>query len=81
MDIRKKIEELQKRNSELKPIVFKPFENVKDLNAHRETNIEIITEYYDNQQEIEGLRWELMTPEEREKKEEYMRKLKIKREG
>lgn len=75
------LEKLQKRNEELKPIVFKSFETEKELDNYSKKIQKEIDEYYGNQEKIEKLEWELMTPEERKKEEEVMEKMKLKREG
>ena len=79
-----KKEELQrliKRNKELKPIVFKSFKTEKELDRYSKSIQKEIDEYYDNQEQIQQLKWELMTPEEREKREEHLKLMKLKREG
>lgn len=78
---RLKLEKLITRNEELKPIVFKGAKTEKELDKYIKSIQKEFDEYYDNQEEIKQLEWELMTPEERAKEEEVMRLMKLKREG
>lgn len=81
MEKKEKLIKLEERNAKLRLIVFKPFDTDTELDAHNKANEKFIDEYYDNQKEIEKLEWELMTPEEREKEEETIRLMKLKRDG
>lgn len=75
------LEKLILRNKELKPIVFKSFKTEKELDNYTKKNQEKIDEYYDNQEKIEILEWELMTPEEKKAEQELLEKMKLKRDG
>ncbi|UGS22317.1 hypothetical protein [Flavobacterium cyclinae] len=75
------LDQLKKRNEELNPLVFKSFKTEKELNNYTKKNQEKIYEYYDNQEKIEILEWELMTPEEKKTKQELLEKMKLKRDG
>ena len=65
-----------KRNEELRPIVFKSFKTEKELDNYSKNIQKEINEYYYNQEKIEQLEWELMTPEERKAEEELIEKIK-----
>ncbi len=80
-DSKELLEELKKRNSELKPIVFVSFNTEEELLAYRKKISKERDEYYDNQEKIEQLEWELKTLEEKEKFLEEVRTSKLKREG
>ena len=75
------LEKLILRNKELRPIVFKSFKTEKELDNYTKKNQEKIDEYYDNQEKIEILEWELMTPEEKKAEQELLEKMKLKRDG
>lgn len=75
------LKKLKKRNEELKPIVFKSFKTEKELDKYSKSIQKEIDEYYDNQEQIQQLKWELMTPEEQEREKEVLRLMKEKREG
>lgn len=76
-----KMEKLIKRNEELKPKIFKEFKTSKELDLYRNKNLDIFEEYNTNQTEIENLKYELLSPEEKEKYDEYRRLSKLKAEG
>ena len=76
-----KLEKLIKRNEELKPIVFVGFKTDKELDEYRKKIHKERIEYYDNQEKIQQLKYELMTPKEREDYDEYRRLSKLKAEG
>jgi len=78
---KEKLEKLIKRNEKLKPIIFVGFTTEKELLDYRKKIVKEREEYYDNQEKIEQLEWELMTPEERKNEEEIIEKMKLKREG
>lgn len=78
---KEKLRELIKRNNELKPIVTQGFKTDKELDNFEKKNKIIFNEYYDNLDEIEQLKWELMTPNEREKAEKRDRFLELKAKG
>lgn len=78
---KEKLEKLIKRNEELKPIIFVGFTTEKELLDYRKKIVKEREEYYDNQEKIEQLEWEFMTPEERKNEEEIIEKMKLKREG
>ena len=59
--------QLIKRNEELKPKIFKEFKTSKELDLYRNKNLDIFEEYNTNQTEIENLKYELLSPEEKEK--------------
>lgn len=75
------LEKLIKRNEELKPIVFKSFDTRQELRKYKERKKDIFTEYFNNLEQIQQLKWELMTPEEQEREKEVLRLMKEKREG
>ncbi len=75
------LERLKKRNEELKPIVFKSFKTEKELLNHRKKITKKRDEYYDNQEQIQQLEWELMTPEEQEEQRKLEHFLKLKAKG
>ena len=81
MDKKVILQEKEKRMVELKPIVFKGFKTSEELKLYLKKIKKYCDEYDALFQEIQQLKWELMTPEEREQylKEEEISKLK--REG
>lgn len=81
MNKQEKLSQLKQRNEELEPIVFKSFKSDEDLDAYEKANQKFFDEYYDNKEAIEGLVWELKTPEEKKEYTEQMRLLKLKAEG
>jgi len=81
MEKKEKIEQLKKRNEELKLIVFKSFKTDKELDKYEKENQKDFDEYFDNYKQIETHKWELMPQEERAKEEEIIKKMKLKREG
>ncbi|MDV3498758.1 hypothetical protein CMU88_00230 [Elizabethkingia anophelis] len=70
------LKKLIKRNEELKPLVFKSFKTEKELDNYSKNIQKEIDEYYDNQDQIRQLEYELKTPEEKKEYDEYLRKLK-----
>ncbi len=78
---KQKLEELKTRNEELKLIVFKSFDTEKELDEYTKKIQVEVDEYYYNQEQIEQLEWELMSPEERKAEEETLRLMKEKRQG
>ena len=78
---KEKLEKLIKRNEKLKPIIYVGFTTEKELLDYRKKIVKEREEYYDNQEKIKQLEWELMTPEERKNEEEIIEKMKLKREG
>ncbi|MCL1667212.1 hypothetical protein M2T82_03960 [Elizabethkingia ursingii] len=75
------LKKLIKRNEELKPIVFVSFSTEKELLDYRKKIAKERDEYFDNQEQIRKLTYELKTPEEKKEYDEYLRKLKLKSEG
>jgi len=76
-----KLKQLQERNEKLWPVVSKSFEQHEELNRYYRENKNYYDEYAANEVEIERLRLELMTPEERKQEKELMKGMKLKREG
>ncbi len=81
MDTQERLAYLKKRNEELKPIVFVGFETKEELYKYRDTIKSQRNEYYSNLKEIDKLEYELMSPEEREKLEEYNKQVELKKQG
>lgn len=81
MENKQKLENLIKRNEELRPIVFKSFKAEKELDNYSKKIQKEVDEYYYNQDQIEQLKWELMIPEEQKAEKELIKKMKLKREG
>ena len=67
--------ELQRRNKELYPLIFKSYDTMQELKDYKISHKNIFDEYYGNLEKIKTLEWELMTPEEQAKNLET--KLKI----
>ncbi|HEX8574726.1 MAG TPA: hypothetical protein VF677_00375 [Flavobacterium sp.] len=78
---KERLEKLLKRNEELRPIIFVGFNTDKELLSYRKKIEKERNEYFDNQEKIQTLQLELMSPKEREEYEENMRLLKLKAEG
>lgn len=81
MNKEQKLRSLEERNKVLRPIVSKGFDTSEELDAYIQGISEIYNEYYDNQEKIEKIKWELKTPKEKEEELELLRKMKLKREG
>ncbi len=81
MDIKEKLTKLKDRNKELHPIIFVGFETSEELENYRKKIHNERVEYFENLKQIETLEWELMTPEEKERKLEIARKIKAKTSG
>jgi hypothetical protein len=75
------LKKLIKRNEELKPLVFKGASTEKELDKYIKSIQKEFDEYYDNQEQIQKLEYELMTPKEKEAYDEYRRLSKLKAEG
>lgn len=80
-DKKEKLEKLIERNEELRPIVSQGFKTDRELDNFKRKNHKTFEEYYDNQDEIEKLRYELLSPQEKENYDEYRRLSKLKAEG
>jgi hypothetical protein len=50
-----RINELKKRNEELSPLIFKPFDTAEELKNYTFEHKVIFEEYYNNRAEIEQL--------------------------
>ena len=72
---------LTERNEFLKPIVFKAFDTDEELDVYEKKNKELFDEYYDNQEMIDKIKWNLMTPERQLQYEEEIKRFKLKRNG
>lgn len=81
MDIRNKIKELKKELEKLRQITSKRFETSEELKNYVTENIESYNKAKEVQEEIEKLKWKLLSPKEKEEKEEQKRLSKLKREG
>lgn len=81
MNTKERLAYLKKRNEELKPIVFVGFETKEELYKYNDTIKLESNEYYSNLKEIDKLEYELMSPEEREKLEEYNKQVELKKQG
>lgn len=75
------MENLLNRNKELKPIIFVGFKTEEELDNYRKKIHSERVEYYNNLKKIESLEWELMTPEERERRLEVTKKVRAKTSG
>ncbi|MGH1383811.1 hypothetical protein [Kordia sp.] len=69
------LRELEERNKELYPLIFKNYDTMKELKDYKISHKHIFDEYYINLEKIKALEWELMTPEEQAKKIELRRKI------
>ena len=78
---KEKLQQLIKRNNELKPIVTQGFKTDMELNIFEKKNKIIFNEYYNNLDEIQQFEFELMTPKEKEKAEKRDRFLELKAKG
>jgi len=71
----------QKRMEAIRPIVTKGFSTDKELDDFKRSNQSIFNEYYKLYDEIQQLKYELMSPKEQAEHDEFLRKLKLKAEG
>lgn len=76
-----KIKKLKIRLEEIEPILNKRFKTSKELHSHMEKNKKIYEEGKNLFAQIQQLEWELMTPEEKEEREKYLRFLELKAKG
>jgi hypothetical protein len=81
MDINHELMALIDRNDFLKPIVFKVFKNDKELDLYEQSNKNLFDEYYDNQEKIDTIKWDLMTPEQQTEYKAGIELFKLKRGG
>lgn len=81
MDSNNQLKVLTDRNEFLKPIVFKVFKTDKELDLYEKKNKKLFDEYYDNQEKIDKIKWDLMTPKQQAEHEEKIKLYKLKREG
>ena len=81
MDKKVILQEKEKRMAELKPIISKGFSTDKELDLYIKKNKKYFDEYDALFQEIQQLKYELMTPKEREEYDEYRRLSKLRAEG
>lgn len=79
MDINHELMALIDRNEFLKPIVFKVFKNDKELDLYEQSNKNLFDEYYDNQEKIDAIKWDLMTPEQQAEYKAGIELFKLKR--
>ena len=76
-----KIEELEKRLEELRSITKKSFDSSLQLKEHVDSNKQFYEEAREIHQQIENLKYESMTPKEKEKAEKRERFLELKAKG
>lgn len=81
MDISKKIEGLKLELKKLESITEKRFKTSKELQNHVRKYESVFQKATDSEKQIKQLEWELMTPEEKEKQEKYLRFLELKAKG
>lgn len=65
MDSNNQLKVLTERNEFLKPIAFKVFKTDKELDLYEKKNKKLFDDYYDNQEKIDAIKWDLMTPNSR----------------
>lgn len=75
------LEKLKKRLKQIEPILSKTFNTDKELNAYLEKNKNLYEEGKNLYEQIKRIEYELMSPQEKEEYDEYLRKLKLKSEG
>lgn len=75
------LDKLKSRLKEIEPILNKAFKTSEQLNHHVEQNKEVYNEGKVIYERIQQLEWELMSPEEQEREEEVLKRMKLKREG
>ncbi len=80
MDSNNQLKVLTERNEFLKSIVFKVFKTDKELDLYEKKNKKLFDEYYDNQEKMDAIKWDLMTPKRQEEHEEKIKLFKLKRE-
>ncbi len=78
---RYKIYRLKLVLKKLDPIVSKTFKTSEELNLYTAQNLDAYNLASETFQEIQKLKWEIMTPEQRQKEKEITHKMKLKREG
>jgi hypothetical protein len=81
MTPKEKLIELNTRLNKLKTITSKEFKTSKALQKHVEENKHAYEEAHEIHKQIDQLEWDLLTPEEKARKEEIRRLAKLKREG
>ena len=80
-NLKKDLDALKEKNEILKSIIFINYNTIEEINENRKKNKDSFDEYYNNLKKIEELEWELMTPEERERKLEVAKKIRAKTSG
>lgn len=75
------LKKIIERNEKLKSIVFVGFNTEKELLDYRKKIAKERDEYFNNQEKIQQLEWELMTTEEKEERKKYLRFLELKGKG
>ena len=78
---RYKLYNLRLKLKKLEPIVNMKFKTSEELNQYRQNNIQSYDLAESIFKEIEKLRWEIMTTEQRLKEKEIRHLMKLKREG
>ncbi|SDF85707.1 hypothetical protein [Epilithonimonas hungarica] len=81
MNSKEELEKLKKRLREIEPILSKTFNTDKELNAYLEKNKNLYEEGKNLYEQIKQLEYGLMSSQEKEEHDEYLRKLKLKSEG
>jgi len=69
------LQQLEKRNKELYPLIFKDYDTMKELKDYKISHKNVFDEYYSNLPKIKQLKWDLMTPKEQAKRLELERKI------
>lgn len=81
MTTEEKLIELKKRLEELTIITSKEFKTSEELKRYVEENKHVYEEAHDIHKQVNQLEWDLLTPEEKARKEERKKLSKLKREG
>ncbi len=74
----KALTEMKNRLNELQPVVSKGFKTDEELSNYKKENELLFNEYYNLYKQIEQMNWELMSPEQKERKLEVVNKIKAK---
>ena len=80
-DRHEQLKKIKTRLEQIEPILNKTFKTSKELNDHIKENKKLYEEGKSLFEQIQQLEWELMTPEEKEQREKYLRFLQLKAKG
>ena len=79
--IKNKLNALIKRNKEIDEVIDKVFDSSEEFEEFKNKNANLFKEFYDNEEEIDRLRYESMSESEKKEFDRQTELSKLKREG